>query len=127
VFTIQLGILGANVVLLYVVTFHAGRLGRGGVVGYFPAGRGLPTIVVAVAPADITLAGPWAADVSTACALLLGSATLVVGIVVLALRQFVPEVRLVSHPIYAEWIVCLATFLLVPLFDRRRIVAPGAT
>jgi SSS family solute:Na+ symporter len=169
----------------------------------------LPRSILELHPAlaGITLAGLWAADVSTACALLLGSSTLVVndlfkpllrrelspkaellacrlavlavsgltlllalrvasilqtllvglslttaytlvilatlyvpslcrrssawvtlavGIAVLAAWQFLPGMRVVSHPIYAEWIVCLAAFLLVPLVDRRRIVAPGA-
>ena len=45
--------------------------------------------------------------------------TLVVGIVILALWQFVPSVRIVSHPIYLEWIFCVATFLLVGTFDKR--------
>ncbi len=60
-FTIQLAILGAYVLLLYAVAFYAERLGRGGVVGYFLANRGLPPLVVAVAPA-VTQAGLPAAN-----------------------------------------------------------------
>jgi len=45
--------------------------------------------------------------------------TLIVGIVILALWQFVPAVHIVSHPIYLEWIFCVATFLLVGAFDKR--------
>ena len=45
--------------------------------------------------------------------------TLIVGIVILALWQFVPATHIVSHPIYLEWIFCVATFLIVGVIDRR--------
>lgn len=47
--------------------------------------------------------------------------TTLVGIVVLVLWQFVPAIRVFPHVIYLEWITCVATFLLVPLFDSQRI------
>jgi SSS family solute:Na+ symporter len=40
--------------------------------------------------------------------------TLIVGIVILAAWQFIPAVRIVSHPIYLEWIFCVFTFLFNP-------------
>ncbi|MFH1320058.1 MAG: sodium:solute symporter family protein [Bacteroidota bacterium] len=45
--------------------------------------------------------------------------TLAVGIALLAVWQFVPAIRIVSHPIYLEWPVCLITFLAVYAFDKR--------
>lgn len=164
----------------------------------------LPKVITSLNPllAGLTLAALWAADVSTACNLLLGSATLVsqdiykrfinpkieekklmimtkccvvvlgiitflialkasgilsmvmlalslttafsivfvltlfapsicrknsafntglAGIIVLILWQLVPAVRVVPHVIYAEWIVCLAVFLITPLFDSKNI------
>jgi SSS family solute:Na+ symporter len=165
----------------------------------------LPRVVLGLSPlaAGIILAGLWAADVSTASALLLGSATLVssdiikrffapnlspaqdqrlcritvavlsvltfllaltvqgilkallIGLtlttaytlIVLA-TMFVPSLcrrssatwtlvttmvslvvwlaapeswRVLPHPIYLTWLVSLATFSLIPLFDKRRI------
>lgn len=54
--------------------------------------------------------------------------TLLTGIVFLALWQFVPAVRIVSHPIYLAWPVAIATFLLVYFIDPRPAkVAGGAT
>lgn len=47
--------------------------------------------------------------------------TVLVGIVVLVLWQFVPAIRIFPHVIYLEWIACLTTFLLVPIFDSRKI------
>lgn len=47
--------------------------------------------------------------------------TTLVGIIGILLWQFVPAVRIFPHVIYLEWILCLATFLLVPLFDRQPI------
>lgn len=44
-----------------------------------------------------------------------------VGIAILVLWQFIPAIRLLPHVIYLEWIVCVVTFLVVPLFDSRRI------
>ncbi len=45
--------------------------------------------------------------------------TLIVGIAFLALWVFVPAVHIVSHPIFLEWPICLITFLLVGVFDKR--------
>lgn len=54
--------------------------------------------------------------------------TLLTGIVFLALWQFVPAIRIVSHPIYLAWPVAIVTFLLVYFLDPRPAkVAGGAT
>ncbi len=54
--------------------------------------------------------------------------TLLTGIVFLALWQFVPAIRIVSHPIYLAWPVAIVTFLLVYFIDPRPAkVAGGAT
>jgi SSS family solute:Na+ symporter len=45
--------------------------------------------------------------------------TTLVGIIVLVLWQFVPAIRILPHVIYLEWIVCLITFLVIPLFDSK--------
>ncbi|MBI4945916.1 MAG: sodium:solute symporter family protein [Bacteroidetes bacterium] len=45
--------------------------------------------------------------------------TLITGIMLLALWQFVPAIRIVSHPIYLEWPVCIITFLLIYIIDKR--------
>jgi solute:Na+ symporter, SSS family len=47
--------------------------------------------------------------------------TNLVAIGVLLLWMFVPAIRVVPHVIYLEWIACVITFLLIPLFDSRRI------
>lgn len=47
--------------------------------------------------------------------------TTVVGILVLVLWQFVPSIRIFSHVIYLEWIACVITFLITPLFDIKAI------
>ena len=47
--------------------------------------------------------------------------TTLVGILALAVWQMVPAVRVFAHPIYMEWLVCLATFFLVAVFDKERI------
>lgn len=47
--------------------------------------------------------------------------TAAAGILVILLWQLVPAVRIVPHVIYAEWIVCLAVFLITPLLDRKTI------
>jgi SSS family solute:Na+ symporter len=49
------------------------------------------------------------------------SATIIAGVLVLVLWSFIPAIRIVSHPIYLEWIVCFAVFLAVPIFDKRKI------
>lgn len=164
----------------------------------------LPQVITSLNPllAGLTLAALWAADVSTACNMLLGSATLVsqdiykrfvnpkteekkliiitrvfvlilgaitfavalnasgilsmvmltlsittafsivfvftifapsicrknsafntglAGMIVIALWQLVPAIRVVPHVIYMEWIVCLIVFLATPLFDCKAI------
>ena len=45
--------------------------------------------------------------------------TLVVGIAILVLWQFVPVIRIVSHPIFLEWPICVLTFLLIGAIDKR--------
>ncbi|MCT4619932.1 MAG: sodium:solute symporter family protein [Marinisporobacter sp.] len=47
--------------------------------------------------------------------------TTVVGIFVLVLWTFVPQIRIFSHVIYLEWIVCIGTFLMVAVFDSAKI------
>ena len=51
--------------------------------------------------------------------------TTLAGMIGLAAWQVVPFVRIFAHPIYMEWFVCLATFFLVAVIDKRKIsVAP---
>jgi SSS family solute:Na+ symporter len=45
--------------------------------------------------------------------------TLLTGIAFLALWQFVPAIRIVSHPIYLAWPVAIVTFLAVYFLDPR--------
>jgi len=54
--------------------------------------------------------------------------TILVGIIILVVWQFVPAIRVVPHVIYFEWIGSIVTFLLVPLFDSKPIhnMAPSA-
>ena len=47
--------------------------------------------------------------------------TTLAGIVSLVAWSLFPEVRVFAHPIYMEWVVCLATFLIVALVDNRKI------
>ena len=49
--------------------------------------------------------------------------TTLVGMVTLGAWQIFPEVRIVAHPIYLEWLACLGTFFLVALIDNERIPA----
>lgn len=49
------------------------------------------------------------------------SVTIIAGIIVLVLWQLVPGIRIGGHPIYMEWVVCLATFLLTSVIDKRKI------
>jgi SSS family solute:Na+ symporter len=52
--------------------------------------------------------------------------TVLAGMLALLVCQLFPQVqKIFIHPIYLEWLVCLVTFLVVPLFDSRRAVAPG--
>jgi SSS family solute:Na+ symporter len=50
--------------------------------------------------------------------------TIVAGVLVMVLWQFVPQTQVTPHVIYLEWIVCVAVFLVVPLFDPRPIRQP---
>ena len=74
------------------------------------ATKALPMVVLDLSPfvAGLILAGLWAADVSTACALLLGSATLVVDDIIK--RFFFP--RLDAR---GEWLASRGTVLLISL------------
>jgi len=45
--------------------------------------------------------------------------TLSVGILILVSWVFIPQTHIVSHPIYLEWPLCLVTFFLVYIFDKR--------
>ncbi|WP_246599742.1 sodium:solute symporter family protein [Clostridium lacusfryxellense] len=45
--------------------------------------------------------------------------TLSVGILILVAWTFVPATHIVAHPIYLEWPICLVTFFLVFIFDKR--------
>ena len=79
--------------LIFPVGFISALLGMAAAVlhpGIVPAAA-LPSVVLDLPPlaAGVILAGLWAADVSTASALLMGSATLVVGDVIK--RFFAPE------------------------------------
>ena len=47
--------------------------------------------------------------------------TIAAGVAVMGLWSVWPPVRVAPHVIYMEWIACLAVFLVVPLFDSRRI------
>ncbi len=49
------------------------------------------------------------------------SATIIAGIITLVVWQLVPAVRIFSHPIYMEWIVCTIVFLVVMIIDKREI------
>jgi len=48
--------------------------------------------------------------------------TLSVGILILVAWTFIQETHVVSHPIYLEWPLCLATFFLVYIFDKRQAI-----
>ena len=52
--------------------------------------------------------------------------TLLTGIIFLALWQFVPAIRIVSHPIYLAWPVAVVTFLAVYFLDPRPANVTGA-
>ena len=47
--------------------------------------------------------------------------TLLAGIIVLILWQFVPAVRVLPHVIYAEWLICSIVFFAVYIFDQNPI------
>lgn len=44
--------------------------------------------------------------------------TLLAGMIFLAIWQFYPAIRIVPHPIYLAWPICVATFLIVAAIDR---------
>lgn len=45
--------------------------------------------------------------------------TLFIGILILVAWIFVPATHIVSHPIFLEWPLCIITFLLVSVFDKK--------
>jgi SSS family solute:Na+ symporter len=47
--------------------------------------------------------------------------TTLASILVVAAWLLFDQLRIFVHPIYLEWPVCLAVFLLISLIDRRRI------
>lgn len=49
--------------------------------------------------------------------------TVAAGILTLVAWQFLPQIRVFPHPIYLEWLVCLATFFVVALVDKQKITA----
>jgi len=51
--------------------------------------------------------------------------TILAGLAVMALWYALPAVRVLPHVIYAEWLACVAVFLFVPLWDRRRAIGPA--
>lgn len=132
----------------------------------------LPQIIMSLDPfsSGMTLAALWAADVSTACTILLGAGTLwlafnavgivkvmliglslttaftlvflctmfcpslcrkntafwttLVGIIGLFAWQLCPQIRVLPHVIYFEWIICIITLLVVRLIDKTPIKMP---
>ncbi len=47
--------------------------------------------------------------------------TTLAGAIVLVLWQLIPDIRIFSHVIYLEWIVCIGVFLLIPVFDSAKL------
>lgn len=47
--------------------------------------------------------------------------TIIAGVIVLILWKAVPGIRIGSHPIYLEWVVCTIVFLLTSVIDKRPI------
>ncbi|UCG50763.1 MAG: sodium:solute symporter family protein [Candidatus Latescibacterota bacterium] len=99
--------------LIFPVGFISAIIGMAAVVlhpGIVPA-EALPKVVLDLSPlaAGIILAGLWAADVSTASALLLGSATLVSSDIIK--RFFAPNLSAVR-----DQLVCRATVLVLSIF-----------
>jgi len=43
----------------------------------------------------------------------------------LAVWQFIPALHVLPHVIYFEWIICIGSFLLVPVFDSQPIKTPA--
>lgn len=50
-------------------------------------------------------------------------ATTLVGLLTIFAWLFIPATHMFLHPIYLEWVVCVVTIVIVPLFDHRRIDA----
>lgn len=48
--------------------------------------------------------------------------TTLAGMLALLAWQVFPQVQIMAHPIYMEWLVCLVTFLAVPIFDSAKII-----
>ena len=48
--------------------------------------------------------------------------TTLAGMLALLAWQVFPQVQIMAHPIYLEWLVCLVTFLVVPIFDSAKII-----
>lgn len=53
--------------------------------------------------------------------------TTLTGIITLFLWQLVPSIRVFPHVIFMEWVVCLATFLLVAVFDKESLKSADKT
>jgi len=51
--------------------------------------------------------------------------TTLVGLAGLAVWQFIPALHVLPHVIYFEWIICIGSFLLVPVFDSQPIKTPA--
>lgn len=51
--------------------------------------------------------------------------TTLAGMLALLAWQLFPAVRVFAHPIYLEWVVCLAAFFLVAVVDSRKIAVTG--
>lgn len=51
--------------------------------------------------------------------------TTLMGIITLFAWEFIPATHIVAHPIYMEWIVCVITFYIVSVFDKKAIKHPG--
>ncbi len=50
--------------------------------------------------------------------------TTVVGLIGIVVWEFVPALHVLKHVIYFEWIICVATFLLVSVIDKTPIKVP---
>ena len=50
--------------------------------------------------------------------------TTIVGMAGLIIWQFVPALHVLQHPIYFEWLICVATFLTVAVLDKAPIKTP---
>lgn len=50
--------------------------------------------------------------------------TTLAGMLALLAWQLFPQVRVFAHPIYFEWVVCLATFFTVAIVDGKKISMP---